>query len=116
LIFIKKKKKFLKFFLQNNPQKKGIVFFLKKKNPKKPNSANRSIIIFFKNKFFSSFIPGIGHNLKKFFFILISFYNVKDLPNIKLFNIRGKYDLNGVKQKINSRSFYGTSLKKKTFY
>lgn len=101
--------------LLNCPQKKGICIEIKIKTPRKPNSAKRAICKLFilKKKYINSFIPGIGHNLKKFSISLIAGQGVNDLPGINFFCIRGKFDLNGVINRKTSRSFYGISLKKK---
>jgi len=97
--------------LGNCPQKKTMCLKVKIKTPRKPNSARRAIakLFLFKNKKTLAFIPGIGHNLKKFSISLIAGQGVNDLPGINFYCIRGKYDLMEVLNRKTSRSFYGVS-------
>jgi small subunit ribosomal protein S12 len=93
MIIRKVKNKNFNFFFQ----KKGICLKIRIKTPRKPNSAKRATVLFRKKKQkYNAFIPGISHNLKKFFVILVFVGNIKDLPQINLYSVRGKYDLNEV--------------------
>lgn len=102
-----KKKQILK-----KPQIKGLCTHVFLKTPKKPNSALRKVIKVQLTNLSSVFahVPGEGHNLIKFSTVLIRFGRTKDLPGFKYKAIRGKYDLQGVKNRKQSRSKYGVKL------
>jgi small subunit ribosomal protein S12 len=95
------------------PQKKGICLKLIIKTPKKPNSALRKIVKLkiSNNRIIFAYIPGIGHNLLEYSTVLMRGGRIKDLPGVKYKLIRGKYDFLGVKNRITSRSKYGTKKK-----
>lgn len=59
-----------------------------------------------------AYIPGEGHNLQEHSVILIRGGRVKDLPGVKYKIIRGKLDLQGILNRKQGRSKYGS--KKKT--
>jgi small subunit ribosomal protein S12 len=108
---IKKNKKSNTPALQRCPQKKGVCLKVYTKTPKKPNSAVRKVAnvrLGFKKKKVISYIPGIGHNLQEHSVVLIRGGRVPDLPGVKYHLVRGKYDLNGLKNRKTSRSKYGT--------
>ena len=50
----------------------------------------------------------------KFSVVLLQGRRVPDLPGVKYHLIRGKYDLQGLKKRKNSRSLYGTKRVKTT--
>jgi len=54
------------------------------------------------------YIPGEGHNLQEHSIVLARGGRVQDLPGIKYKLIRGIYDLEGIKDRKQSRSKYGT--------
>ncbi len=57
-------------------------------------------------------IPGEGgHSLHEHSTVLVRAVRVRDLPGVKYKVIRGVIDLSGVKQRITSRSKYGTKMK-----
>lgn len=96
--------------LGNNPQKKGICLRVFTKTPKKPNSATRKVArvrLTNKNEI-TAYIPGEGHNLQEHAVVLVRGGRVKDLPGVKYHLVRGKYDLQGVANRRNGRSKYGT--------
>ena len=101
--------------LQKNPQKKGVCIKIFTRTPKKPNSALRKVakIKLSTGKKLESYIPGEGHNLQEYSVVLMRGGRVADLPGVKYHLIRGKYDFNGVKNRKNSRSLYGTKKKNK---
>jgi small subunit ribosomal protein S12 len=83
-------------------------------SPKKPNSAKRKVakIRLTNGLQRIAYIPGEGHNLQEHSVVLVRGGAVKDLPGIKYHLIRGKYDLNSIAKRKNSRSKYGTKKKK----
>lgn len=102
--------------LQESPQKKGICLKIVYRTPKKPNSALRKIAklkLLSNKKVVTAYIPGEGHNLQDYSVVLIQGGRVKDLPGVKYHIIRGKYDLQGLKTRVTSRSRYGTKKPKK---
>nr|YP_003795209.1 ribosomal protein S12 [Proteromonas lacertae]YP_003795235.1 ribosomal protein S12 [Proteromonas lacertae]ADD46347.1 ribosomal protein S12 [Proteromonas lacertae]ADD46373.1 ribosomal protein S12 [Proteromonas lacertae] len=104
--------------LINQPQKRAICFRIFIKNPKKPNSAKRKVanvgfikklsIFSFKKINVLTYIPGIGNNLQANSNVLFRGGRVKDLPGVRYHLIRGVLDFNGVKDRKNARSKYGT--------
>ena len=108
---LKKKNKSIKTpALQSNPQLKGVCVKVFIRTPKKPNSALRKVA---KLKLSNgikveSYIPGEGHNLQEYSVVLMRGGRVPDLPGVKYHTVRGKYDFQGVKNRKNARSRYGT--------
>jgi len=101
--------------LQKSPQKKGICLKIVLRTPKKPNSALRKIAklkLLSNKKVVTAYIPGEGHNLQDYSVVLIQGGRVKDLPGVKYHIIRGKFDLQGLKTRVTSRSRYGTKKPK----
>lgn len=104
--------------LVNQPQKRAICFRIFNKNPKKPNSAKRKVanvgfikklsIFSFKKVNVLTYIPGIGNHLQANSNVLFRGGRVKDLPGVRYHLIRGVLDFNGVKDRKNARSKYGT--------
>lgn len=96
--------------LLKNPQKKGVCIKIFNRTPKKPNSALRKVakIKLSTGKKVESYIPGEGHNLQEYSVVLMRGGRVPDLPGCKYHLIRGKYDFQGVKNRKQSRSRYGT--------
>lgn len=96
--------------LKQNPQKKGVCLKVYTRTPKKPNSAIRKIAkIRLTNKAqIIAYIPGEGHNLQEHSVVLIRGGRVKDLPGVRYHLIRGKYDFQGLKNRSQRRSKYGT--------
>jgi small subunit ribosomal protein S12 len=108
----KRKKKIFKIktpALKGNPQIKGVCIKVFNRTPKKPNSALRKVakIKLSTKKKVECYIPGEGHNIQQYSTVLIRGGRIPDLPGVKYRIIRGKYDLNGVKNRISSRSKYG---------
>jgi small subunit ribosomal protein S12 len=96
--------------LNKNPQQKGSCEKVFTCSPRKPNSAVRKLVKvkLWSNKIVDVYIPGEGHKLKRFNNILIRGGRTKDLPGLKYKAIRGKYDFEGLIQRKNRRSLYGT--------
>jgi small subunit ribosomal protein S12 len=99
--------------LKSCPQKKGVCIKIFIRSPKKPNSACRKVakIKLSNGKRVESYIPGEGHNLQEYSVVLMRGGRVPDLPGCKYHLIRGKYDFQGVKNRKQARSRYGTKKK-----
>jgi small subunit ribosomal protein S12 len=109
---VRKQYKIKKFDLQNNPQRLGTCMKLLQLPPKKPNSARRrcarvALLARFWHRSIWCYIPGEGHDLRKFSTVLVRGGRVKDLPGVKYKLIRGKYDLKPVYKRRKARSKYG---------
>ena len=100
--------------LDRSPQKKGVCTKVYTKTPKKPNSAIRKVarVKLTNKKEFIAYIPGEGHNLQEHSVVLIRGGRVKDLPGVRYHLIRGKYDLQPVKNRLQRRSKYGAKKNK----
>ncbi|MGH1467693.1 MAG: 30S ribosomal protein S12 [Bdellovibrionales bacterium] len=108
------KKKTTSPALASCPQKRGVCTRVYTTTPKKPNSALRKVAkVRLSNGFeVISYIPGIGHNLQEHSVVLIRGGRVKDLPGVRYHIVRGILDTQGVKDRKNSRSKYGTKRPK----
>src|SRR5439155_20356059 len=60
-----------------------------------------------------SYIGGEGHNLQEHSVVLVRGGRVKDLPGVRYHIVRGSLDLQGVKDRKQSRSKYGAKRPKK---
>lgn len=100
--------------LAQSPQRKGVCFRVYTRTPKKPNSALRKVakIRLTNSTEIIAAIPGEGHNLQEHSVVLVRGGRVKDLPGVKYKIIRGVLDLQGVQQRRQSRSKYGTKKRK----
>jgi small subunit ribosomal protein S12 len=98
-----------------NPQCKGVCVKVFIRTPKKPNSALRKVakLKLSTGKRVEAYIPGEGHNLQEYSVVLMRGGRVPDLPGVKYHLVRGKYDFQGVKNRKNARSLYGTKKNKK---
>ncbi len=96
--------------LKGCPQRRGVCTRVYTAAPKKPNSAIRKVARVRLTSGFevTSYIPGIGHNLQEHSVVLIRGGRVKDLPGVRYHIIRGTLDSDGVKNRKQSRSKYGT--------
>ena len=96
--------------LTSCPQRRGVCTRVYTTTPKKPNSAMRKVArVRLTNGFeVTSYIPGIGHNLQEHSVVLIRGGRVKDLPGVRYHIIRGTLDTQGVANRTQSRSKYGT--------
>ena len=101
--------------LQNSPQRRGVCTRVYTTTPKKPNSALRKVAkVRLTNGFeVISYIGGEGHNLQEHSVVLIRGGRVKDLPGERYHIVRGSLDLQGVKDRKQSRSKYGAKKAKK---
>ena len=101
--------------LEKNPQQKGVCLKVFNRTPKKPNSALRKVakLKLSNGRRVESYIPGEGHNLQEYSVVLMRGGRVPDLPGCKYHLVRGKYDFQGVKNRKNARSRYGTKKSSK---
>jgi len=91
------------------PQKRGVCTKVGTMTPKKPNSALRKFarVRLTNGQEVNAYIGGEGHGLQEHSVVIIRGGRVKDLPGMRYHIIRGKLDLEGVKNRKNSRSKYG---------
>ena len=102
--------------LQNSPQRRGVCTRVYTTTPKKPNSALRKVAkVRLTNGFeVISYIGGEGHNFQEHSVVLIRGGRVKDLPGVRYHIVRVSLDLQGVKDRKQSRSKYGAKRAKKS--
>ena len=96
------------------PQKRGVCTVVRTMTPKKPNSALRKIArVRLSNGIeVTAYIPGEGHQLQEHSVVLVRGGRVKDLPGVRYHIVRGSLDLQGVKDRKQSRSKYGAKRPK----
>ena len=97
------------------PQKRGVCTRVTTMTPKKPNSALRKYarVRLSNGKEVDTYIPGEGHNLQEHSVVLIRGGRVKDLIGVRYHVIRGALDTQGVNDRKQGRSKYGTKKPKK---
>ena len=100
--------------LKASPQKRGVCLRVYTTTPKKPNSALRKVArVRLSNGFeVTSYIPGEGHNLQEHSVVMIRGGRVKDLPGVRYHTVRGLLDTQGVANRKQQRSKYGTKRPK----
>ena len=100
--------------LEACPQKRGVCLRVYTTTPKKPNSALRKVArVKLTNGFeVTSYIPGEGHNIQEHAVVLLRGGRVKDLPGVRYHVLRGVLDTEGVKDRKQRRSKYGTKRPK----
>jgi small subunit ribosomal protein S12 len=100
--------------LASCPQKRGVCTRVYTTTPKKPNSALRKVArVRLTNGFeVTSYIGGEGHNLQEHSVVLIRGGRVKDLPGVRYHTVRGSLDTQGVSDRMQGRSKYGTKKPK----
>jgi small subunit ribosomal protein S12 len=100
--------------LEACPQKRGVCTRVYTTTPKKPNSAMRKVArVRLTNGYeVSSYIGGEGHNLQEHSVVLIRGGRVKDLPGVRYHTVRGSLDTQGVQNRKQGRSKYGTKRPK----
>ena len=93
-----------------SPQKRGVCTRVGTMTPKKPNSALRKYarVRLSNGKEIDAYIPGEGHNLQEHSVVLIRGGRVKDLSGVRYHIVRGTMDTQGVKDRKQGRSKYGT--------
>ena len=97
------------------PQRRGVCTRVYTTTPKKPNSALRKVarVRITGSIEVTAYIPGEGHNLQEHSVVLVRGGRVKDLPGVRYHIVRGSLDLQGVKDRKQSRSKYGAKRPKK---
>ena len=93
-----------------SPFKRGVCVKVTTKTPKKPNSALRKVARVRLNNGHEvwAYIGGEGHNLQEHAVVLVRGGRVKDLPGVRYHIVRGALDLQGVNNRKQGRSKYGT--------
>ncbi len=100
--------------LESCPQKRGVCTRVYTTTPKKPNSALRKVarVRLTNGMEVTSYIPGEQHNLQEHSVVLIRGGRVKDLPGVRYHILRGVLDTQGVSDRRQGRSKYGTKRPK----
>ncbi len=90
--------------------KRGVCIKVTTKTPKKPNSALRKVARVRLTNGYEvwAYIGGEGHNLQEHAVVLVRGGRVKDLPGVRYHLVRGNLDLQGVQNRKQGRSKYGT--------
>ncbi|MCF6366085.1 MAG: 30S ribosomal protein S12 [Bacteroidales bacterium] len=101
--------------LNSSPQKRGVCVRVYTTTPKKPNSAMRKVarVRLTNGKEVNAYIPGEGHNLQEHSIVLVRGGRIKDLPGVRYHIVRGTLDTQGVDDRTQRRSKYGTKKPKK---
>ncbi len=96
--------------MQGCPQKRGVCTVVKTMTPKKPNSALRKVarVRLSSGVEVTAYIPGEGHNLQEHSIVLVRGGRVRDLPGVRYHIVRGVLDSQGVSDRKQARSKYGS--------
>lgn len=99
-----------KSYEKHAPFKRGVCVKVTTKTPKKPNSALRKVARVRLSNGYEvwAYIGGEGHNLQEHAVVLVRGGRVKDLPGVRYHIVRGSLDLQGVNDRKQGRSKYGT--------
>ena len=99
----------------SSPLKRGVCIKVTTTTPKKPNSALRKIArVRLTNGYeVNAYIMGEGHNLQEHSVVLLRGGRVKDLVGVRYHIVRGTLDTQGVENRSQGRSRYGTKRAKK---
>lgn len=99
-----------KSYEKAGPFKRGVCIKVTTKTPKKPNSALRKVARVRLTNGYEvwAYIGGEGHNLQEHAVVLVRGGRVKDLPGVRYHIVRGSLDLQGVTDRKQGRSKYGT--------
>lgn len=102
--------------LEASPQRRGVCTRVYTTTPRKPNSALRKVakVRLTNGRDVIAYIPGEGHNLQEHSVVLVAGGGPNDLPGVSYHIVRGTLDLQGVKDRKQARSVYGTKRPKKT--
>ena len=100
--------------LGSSPQRRGVCTRVYTTTPKKPNSALRKVarVKLTNGQEVTSYIGGEGHNLQEHSVVVIRGGRVKDLPGVRYHVVRGSLDTQGVENRKQGRSKYGTKKPK----
>ncbi len=104
-----------KNYEKTSPLKRGVCIKVTTKTPKKPNSALRKVARVRLTNGYEvwAYIGGEGHNLQEHAAVLVRGGRVKDLPGVRYHIVRGSLDLQGVNNRKQGRSKYGTKKETK---
>ena len=99
----------------SSPFKRGVCVKVSTMTPKKPNSALRKFarVRLTNGMEVNAYIGGEGHNLQEHSIVMIRGGRVKDLPGVRYHIVRGTLDTQGVNDRNQGRSKYGTKRPKK---
>jgi len=100
--------------LKGSPQRRGVCTRVYTTTPKKPNSAMRKVarVRLSSGIEVTAYIPGEGHNIQEHSIVLVRGGRVRDLPGVRYKVIRGTLDAQGVRDRKQARSRYGTKKSK----
>ena len=92
------------------PQRRGVCTRVYTITPKKPNSALRKVarVRLTNGMEIGAYIPGEGHNLQEHSIVLVRGGRVRDLPGVRYHIVRGVLDCQGVQDRKQARSKYGS--------
>ncbi len=98
----------------SSPFKRGVCVKVSTMTPKKPNSALRKFarVRLTNGMEVNAYIGGEGHNLQEHSIVLIRGGRVKDLPGVRYHIVRGSLDTQGVNDRNQGRSKYGSKKPK----
>ena len=104
-----------RYYEINSPLKRGVCIKVTTRTPRKPNSALRKVARVRLTNGYEvwAYIGGEGHNLQEHAVVLVRGGRVPDLPGVRYHIVRGALDLQGVKDRKNARSKYGTKKESK---
>src|SRR5438874_4476210 len=96
--------------LAGSPQRRGTCTRVFTTTPKKPNSALRKVarVKLSSGIEVTAYVPGEGHNLQEHSIVLVRGGRVKDLPGVRYHIVRGVLDCQGVQDRKQARSKYGS--------
>ena len=100
----------------SGPFRRGVCTKVTTMTPKKPNSALRKIarVRLTNGMEVNAYIGGEGHNLQEHSIVMIRGGRVKDLPGVRYHIVRGTLDTQGVNDRNQGRSKYGSKRPKKS--
>ncbi len=100
--------------LKRNPQLRAVCLKVYTTTPKKPNSALRKVarVRLTNGVEVIAYIAGEGHNLQEHSVVLVKGGRVRDLPGVRYHIVRGALDCQGVANRKQARSVYGTKKPK----
>jgi small subunit ribosomal protein S12 len=104
-----------RYYKQDSPFRRGVCIKVTTKTPKKPNSALRKVarVRLTNGQEVWAYIGGEGHNLQEHAVVLVRGGRVPDLPGVRYHIVRGALDLQGVQNRKQGRSKYGTKKETK---
>ena len=97
-------------YKKDAPLRRGVCLKVTTRTPRKPNSALRKVarVRLTNGQEVWAYIGGEGHNLQEHAVVLVRGGRVPDLPGVRYHIVRGALDLQGVNERKQGRSKYGT--------